>query len=88
MKIQATNNFVFIKRDESEREIDGLVFPSGSVEKPSKGVIVTIGDVVQDKNIRSGVGKSCIFPKGVGMETEVEGETYLVIEAERVFAIV
>lgn len=86
--IQATNNFVFIKRDESEKEKGGLIIPDAGVEQPSKGTIVTVGEVVHDKKIKSAKGKQCIFPKGVGFPIEHDGVEYLVLEAERIFAIV
>lgn len=88
MPIQATNNFVFIKRDDPEREASGLILPESSLEQPSKGTIVTVGDVVHDKKIKSAKGRQCIFPKGVGFPIEHDGIEYLVLEAERIFAIV
>lgn len=85
--IQATNNFVFLIIDEAETEISGLYIPSQGQEKPSRGEIVTVGDNVQDKYIKEGKGKKCIFPKGVGFSIENEGVEYLVVESERIFAV-
>lgn len=86
-KIQAVNNFVFISLDETQSEKNGLILPSTGKVKPNKGTLVSIGDTVGDKHIKGGKGKTCIFPKGSGWETEEEGETYLVLEAERIWAI-
>jgi co-chaperonin GroES (HSP10) len=85
--MQAVNNFVFLLVDEAAEEIAGLFIPNQGQEKPSQGKIVTVGDNVQDKNIKKGVGKKCIFPKGVGFPIEHEGVEYLVVESERIFAV-
>jgi chaperonin GroES len=85
--LQAVNNFIFILRDEADREKDGLILPSSAQEKPSKGRIVSAGDKVADKYIRNGKGKECLFMKGSGWEMEVHGVTYLVIEDSRVVCI-
>lgn len=87
MPIQAVNNFVFISLDETESESKGLIIPSQGKVKPNSGTLISIGDVVNDKHIKSGKGKKCIFPKGVGWETEEDGEIYLVLEAERIWGI-
>lgn len=87
MPIIATNNFVFIIRDEAEKEKAGMFIPSKGVEKPHKGVIYSAGDLVQDKKIKNGKNKGVIFHKGNGFEIEFEGTTYLVIEGERIIAV-
>lgn len=88
MPIQATNNFVFLVTDEAESEIGGLFIPDDGKEKPNRGEIKTVGGEVKDTNIQNGVGKKCLFPKGVGFVVEEEGIEYLVVEGERIFAVV
>lgn len=85
--IQAVNNFVFIVLDETKSEKNGLILPSEGKVKPNRGVLVSIGDTVTDKHIRTGKGKIAIFPKGSGWETEEDGKTYLVLESERIWAV-
>ena len=84
-KIQAVNNFAFISLDEIESESKGLIIPSSGKVKPNKGTIISVGEIIGDKKIKS--GKRCIFPKGVGWETDHEGETFLVLEAERIWGV-
>lgn len=86
--IQATNNFVFIVKDKSETEKAGLIIPSEGREKPHSGIIYSIGSMVQDKRIKSGKGKKCLFHKGTGFTIEFEGAEYLVLEGERIIGIV
>jgi co-chaperonin GroES (HSP10) len=85
--IQAVNGFVFLIVDEAAEEISGLYIPNQGQEKPSTGKIVTVGDSVQDKHLKKGIGKKCIFPKGVGFPIEHDGIEYLVVESERIFAV-
>jgi len=86
-KIQAVNNFTLILRDETETEKNGLFIPDQGVEKPSRGKVVSVGDVVMDKNIKGGEGKIVIFHKGNGFDIDVDGITYLVLEAEKIIAV-
>lgn len=86
--MQAVNNFVFLLVDEAAEELSGLIIPMQGQEKPSSGKIITVGENVKDKNIRKSVNKKCIFPKGVGFPIEHEGVEYLVVECERIFAVI
>lgn len=87
MPIQARNGFVFIIRDETEKEKSGLVIPGQGQEKPNKGTLHSIGEAVQDKQLRKDKGKKCIFFKGTGWDIEYEGQTFLVLEGERVIGV-
>lgn len=85
--IQATNNFVFIIRDEAEKEKEGLIIPGQGQEKPHEGTIFSVGDLVADKKIKSGKGKKCLFFKGNGFDIPYQDKTYLVLESDRVVAV-
>lgn len=87
-KIQATNNFVFIIRDEIKKETNGLIIPGQSRVKPSIGTIYSIGDLVQDKYIKSGIGKKCLFHQGIGFEIEYESVVYLVLQGSEIISVV
>lgn len=86
MTIQARNRFVFIIRDEVGEEINGLLIPGESQEKPHTGDILSVGDLVEDQKIKD--DKRCLFHKGNGFDIEYEGKTYLVIEGERIIAAI
>lgn len=83
--IQACNNFVWIIRDEAASEIGGLLLPESAKEKPHTGIIFSVGEMVQDKKIKK--DKRAIFFKGNGWDVTHNGETYLVIEGERIIGI-
>lgn len=84
---QATNNFVWIIRDDTNTETAGLILPDSGKEKPSQGVIFSVGENVTDKKIKNGKNKKCIFFRNNGMEIDFEGQTYLVLEGERIIGI-
>lgn len=87
-KIKAVNNFLFIIRDKEEAEKGGLLIPAQGREKPHEGTVVSVGHLVQDHNIKKSVGKKVLFFKGTGFTIEFEGVEYLVLESERVIAVV
>lgn len=86
MKLQARNKFVLISRDESHNEVSGLLIPGQGQEKQHIGDILSVGDLVEDAKIKD--DKRCIFHKGNGFEIEYEGNTYLVIEGDRIIAAI
>lgn len=85
--LQATNDFVFVIRDETEKESGGLLIPDGGAEKPHHGTIFSIGDLVQDKKIRAAKGKRCAFHKGIGFDMEIDGQIYLVLTGSQIIGI-
>lgn len=88
MPIQATNNFVFVIRDKAETEKSGIFIPDQGREKPHKGTVFSIGDLVQDKKIKSAKNKKCLFFKGTGFPVEYEGTEYQVFTSDQIIAIV
>ena len=86
--IQATNNFVFIIRDEAESETGGLIIPDNGKEKPHKGKIFSVGGMAKDPKIKNGKGKTAIFHKGIGFEIDYDDKTYLVLMDNEIIGIV
>lgn len=87
-QIQATNNFIFIIRDEIKKETNGLIIPGQSRVKPHVGTLYSIGDLVKDRKIKTGKGKKGLFHQGIGFEIDYEGTTYLVLQEHEIIAIV
>lgn len=87
MPIQATNNFVFIIRDKADTEKAGVYIPNVGREKPNEGTIFSIGDLIQDKKIKSAKNKKCLFFKGTGFHIEYQGIEYLVLTSDQIIAI-
>lgn len=87
MPIKATNNYIFIKRNEDIKEKNGLILPPTSKVKPHKGVIFSVGGKVTDPNIKKGVGLTALFHQGIGFTIEEENETFLVLQEHEIIAI-
>ncbi len=65
----AVGEFVYLIKDPPITKVGGLDIPEPSIKKPNTGKIISVGNLVQDKNIRK--GKTAIFSKQVGTEIEV-----------------
>ena len=68
-KLIAVGEFVFLIKDEPVTTSGGLFIPEPSVKKPNKGKILSVGNLVQDKNIRA--GRTAVFSKQVGSEIDL-----------------
>ena len=75
--VQAVNEFVYIIKDEPVTMKGGLKVPEPSVKAPNTGKIISVGNLVQDKNIKK--GRTAIFSKQVGGEIELFGTEITVL---------
>ena len=82
--ISVKNDFIFIKRDETQDQVNGLILPDSAKEKPHRGIIIGVGSMVEDKTIKP--QKTAIFHKSVGFTIDVDGEDYLVLTGREVIA--
>jgi co-chaperonin GroES (HSP10) len=65
----AVSEFVYLIKDKPVTQKGGLDLPEPSIKSPNTGKIISVGNLVQDKNIRK--GKTAIFSKQVGTEIEI-----------------
>lgn len=65
----AVGEFVYLIKDAPKTKIGGLDMPEPSIKKPNTGKIISVGNLVQDKNIRK--GRTAVFSKQVGSEIEL-----------------
>lgn len=85
MKIQATNNSVWVIRDETKKEVGALLLPTSGRTKPHTGKIISVGALTRDPKIK--VGKIAIFHQTVGQEVVYEDVTYTVLVDEHLIGI-
>lgn len=83
--LEATNDFVFIIRDEVEKEKAGMFIPGQGREKPHTGKIISVGELTEDKKIKP--DRIAIFHKGIGFPIDIEDKTYLVLTGKEVIAV-
>lgn len=84
---------VVIKRDSpDEQTASGILLPRLDKRRPDTGEVVAANETFLDDKGRSRevpvkVGERVIFGAFDGTEIVVEDETYLVLESERLFAV-
>ena len=84
INLQPMGTRVLIKPLEQESKTSsGLLLPETAKEKPQTGLIVAIGD---DEEIKLKVNDKVLFAKYSGTEFKMDGNEYLLLEANDVLA--
>jgi chaperonin GroES len=91
MALKLLGNRVMVKVDEAKKTEGGILLPESAQEKPQKGVVVAVGE---GKRLDNGilvapdvaVGDHVIFAKYGGTEIKDEGEDYIVLDADSIYA--
>ena len=79
--------------EEEETTASGLVLPDTAKEKPQKGEVLAVGDgnwdEDGDKRIPLDVkeGDVVLYSKYGGTEVKVDGEEYLILRADDIYAV-
>ena len=85
---------VLVKPDEAEQKTaSGLYIASNAQEKPQRGEVIAVGaGKVSDKGERIvpdvKVGDQVYYGKFGGNEVKVDGEDYLLLRADDIYAVV
>lgn len=69
--LTAVGEFVYLIKDAPVTMKGGIQLPEPSIKAPNTGKILSVGNLVQDKNIRK--GKTAVFSKQIGSEIELFG---------------
>lgn len=83
------DRIVVKKIEDAPKTKGGLVIPDGSVERPTKGEVISVGEgkLTDDGKVLPMVvkkGDIVIFPKYSGHPLKVEGEEFLILEEKEV----
>lgn len=93
MNLKPLGDRVIVKQDEAEATTaSGLYIASGAKEKPTTGVVLAVGEgrLTEDgKRLPMPVaeGDRVVYSKFGGTEIEVEGETYILLRADDLYAV-
>jgi len=93
MALKPLGDRVIIKQDEAETQTaSGIILASTTQEKPQRGTVIAVGDGRIDNNgnlVKPGVkvGDSVIYGKYGGTEVNIDGEDYLILRSDDIFAI-
>lgn len=94
MKLRPLHDRVIVKRQEEEKTTaGGIVLPGSAAEKPSQGVVVAVGEgKVLDNGNRQAMnvkaGDKILFGKYSGSEVKVDGEDYIIMREDEIFAVI
>ena len=94
MSLKPLGDRVLVKPDAAEQKTaSGLYIASNAQEKPQRGTVVAVGTgKVNDKGERMSIdvkpGDTVIYGKFGGNEVKVDGEDYLLMRADDIYAIV
>lgn len=93
MNLKPLGDRVIIKQDEAEETTaSGLILTSNSKEKPQRGTVIAVGEGKYDhgKLIPVSVkpGDTVIYGKYGGQDVTVDGEEYVILRAEDLYAVV
>ncbi|MCF6223567.1 MAG: co-chaperone GroES [Flavobacteriaceae bacterium] len=66
----------------------GLYIPDSAKEKPQQGTVVAVGKGTKDEPITVKVGDVVLYGKFSGTELKLDGNDYLIMRENDIFAIV
>jgi chaperonin GroES len=73
--------------DEESRTEGGLYIPDTAKEKPQTGIVVAIGEGSEETPITVKVGEKVLFPKYTGTEIKMGNDDYIIMDFEKVLAV-
>lgn len=85
--MKATNKWVWVIRDKADAEKAGIIVPKAGIEKLHTGTVVSIGSLVQDKEIKASKGKKAIWHKTVGQEITYQEIGYLILQEHEIIGV-
>lgn len=94
MTLRPLHDRVIIKREEEEtKSAGGIVLPGSTVEKPSRGEVVAVGngkflDNGQKSTMSVKVGDKVLFGKYSGTEVKSDKDTLIVMREDEIMAII
>ena len=89
MNIKPLADRVLIRPTAAEEvTMSGIIIPDSAKEKPLRGVVVAVGDGTNDEKMVLKEGDNVLYGKYAGTEIEFEGEKYLIMRQNDVFAVI
>lgn len=94
MNLKPLGDRVIVKQAEAETQTkSGLILADTAKEKPQKGTVIAVGegklnDAGERVALDVAAGDTVIYSKYGGTEVKVEGEDYLILRADDIYAVV
>ena len=94
MSFRPLHDRVVVRRvDSEEKTAGGIIIPDTAKEKPSEGVIVSVGPGARDENgkvvaldVKS--GDRVLFGKWSGTEVKINGEDLLIMKESDIMGVI
>jgi chaperonin GroES len=88
MKIKPLADRVVVKADAAEsKTAGGLIIPETAKEKPLQGTVVAAGPGTDEVKMEVKTGDKVLYGRYAGTEVTHEGETYLIMKQNDIFAV-
>ena len=94
MNLRPLHDRVIVKRQEEEKtSAGGIMLPDSAAEKPSRGEVIAVGsgkviDNGQKQPMSVKAGDKILFGKFSGSEVKVDGEDYIIMREDEIFAVI
>lgn len=94
MNLRPLHDRLIVKRlDQETKTASGIVLPDAAAEKPDQGEVLAVGAGKQLDNgsvraLEVKVGDRVLFGKYAGQAVKMDGQEYLVMREEDIFAII
>ncbi len=94
MSFRPLHDRVVVRRlDSEEKTKGGIIIPDTAKEKPSEGVIVSVGPGARDENGKVAAldvkaGDRVLFGKWSGTEVKIDGEDLLIMKESDIMGVI
>lgn len=94
MNLKPLGDRVIVKQAEAETQTkSGIILADTAAEKPQKGTVIAVGEgKLNEKGERNPMdvkaGDTVIYGKYGGQEIKVDGEPYMILKVDDIYAVV
>ena len=89
VKIKPLADRVLVAPAEAEQKTaGGIIIPDTAKEKPQKGTVVAVGPGKKDEPMTVKEGNTVLYGKYSGTELQLDGENYLIMKENDIYAII
>ena len=94
MAFRPLHDRVVVRRvDSEEKSAGGIIIPDTAKEKPSEGVIVSVGPGARDENGKVAAldvkaGDRVLFGKWSGTEVKIDGEDLIIMKESDIMGVI
>jgi chaperonin GroES len=94
MNARPLHDRLIVRRlEEGEQQIGGIIIPDSAKEKPQRGTVIAAGNGKINKDgtrvpLDVKAGDMILFGKYTSQEVKLDGEEYLILREDEVFAVI